>query len=61
MILGVILLCNLEGQCMPVANTQELYENMHECELEGGTVIQQLPPHLSGRLYCYETNFFQEL
>lgn len=61
MILGILLVCNLEGQCMPVPNVQELYETMEDCDREGSTVIAGLPPHLQARLFCYETDFFELL
>lgn len=61
MILGVILACSIEGFCLPIPNLDTLYESVEACEAEGNAVIDTVPPEISATLYCYETNFFEEI
>ena len=61
MILGILLVCTLEGDCMPIPNTGELYETIEDCQAHGSEAMQNIPAHFNTRLFCYETDFFEAI
>lgn len=64
MILGILMVCLQTTQgsaCIPVPETTEFFPSIEECELAGQAVIEMFPEGYTAEVFCYETDFFEEV
>jgi hypothetical protein len=66
MYLGIILACmsvDNAATCVPVPNTGRLYGSIEECytDAEQQAMILTQQSNLNTAVFCYETNFFEEV
>jgi hypothetical protein len=64
MILGILLICispTDATQCVPVPNSDKLYESIEACQLEANAVAESMANRFYVRTFCIETDFFELL
>ena len=57
MILGILMICNVAMECVPVPNPQRLYSSQEECEADATAVAEGIPAQFTVDIYCYEVDY----
>lgn len=57
MILGILLICNVEAQCVPVPNPETLFESLEECQAAATQAAESVPQEYTVDIYCYRVNY----